>query len=143
MNYLLCTQRRFEADAVAAPLVFADEAIDFWSEVYLANPVLSKLGISFEAFLAQPREILPAAQFTALMPLTDYIDNLPLLPRQRAVRERLDARDAGQLALELALGISEKKIARGSAAIRDGRFVEKLRHRVWPRRKPQRAIHPI
>lgn len=101
MDFILCTQRRFEAAAQAAPLILPDEAIDFWGGVYLENPVLAQIGITFEAFLAQPREILPAAHFSAIVPLTDFIDSFSLLPKQRAVQERLDAESAGQLSFKL------------------------------------------
>lgn len=138
MDYLLCTHRRFEATAAAAPLIMADELLEFWGAIYLDNPVIAQLGISFEAFLAQPARILPAASFTALVPLTEFFDRLPLLPAQRAVRDRLDAADAGQM--ELALGVSEARLTAASPTIRDGALVEKLRHHIWPRHQDRRAV---
>lgn len=136
MDYLLCTQRRFEAAASAAPLIMPDEVLEFWGEVYIANPVMAQIGISFEAFLAQPARILPAASFTAVILLTEYFDRLPLLPAQRAVRDRLEAADAGQM--ELALGASEARLKAASPTVRGGALVEKLRHHVWPRHPDRR-----
>jgi hypothetical protein len=102
MNYLLCTQARFRRPEHVTPLIMTDEEIDFWGGVYLANPAIFQLGISFEQFLAQPRELLPAATFGALISLTDLLlSRVTLLPKQRAVQERLDAADAGQLAFDL------------------------------------------
>ena len=102
MNYLLCTQARFQRPAFVTPLILPDEEIEFWGGVYLANPAIFQLGISFEQFLAQPREILPAAHFSAVIPLTELLlGRVGLLPKQRVVQERLDAADAGQLSFDL------------------------------------------
>jgi len=107
MNYLLCTQARFQRPTYVTPLVMSDEVIDFWGEVYLANPAIAQLGITFEMFLAQPLNLLPAATFEAVIPLTDLLlGRVALLPRQRAVQERLDAADAGQLSFDLEGNVS-------------------------------------
>ncbi len=136
MNYLLCTHSRFERAAHAAPLILSDELIELWGEIYLANPLLTQLGITFEDFLSAPAGILSAATYQTLMPLPDGAQFYALLPAQRAVRDRMDAADAGQL--ELALGVSEKQITPGSPAARDGALFEKLRHHVWPRHAVRR-----
>lgn len=98
MRFLLTTDMNF---APAAPRTYADGYLDQWGEIFLANPQLRTLGVSFEQFLAQPAEILRAAVYHDLMPLPEHMDFYPPLPRQRAIRERLDAEAAGQLSLNL------------------------------------------
>ncbi len=72
-------------------LVMSDAALNYWAEVYLANPLLSKLGITFVMFLNQPRARIAAAQrLWAAVSLTDCIEQFDLLPEQRAVRARLE-----------------------------------------------------
>lgn len=130
MDYLLCTHRRFEAAAAAAPLIMSDERLDFLGGLYLENPRLSLAGISFEMFLSDPRPFL-GMQIAGILSADEAVAFLRLLPRQRAVRDRLDAADAGQM--ELALGVSEARLTAASPVVHDGSLVEKLRHHVWPK----------
>jgi len=136
MNYLLCTHRRVAAAAHAAQLIMSDERLDFLGGLYLENPRLALIGISFEMFLADPRPFL-GMQIAGLLSADEAVAFLRLLPRQRAVRDRLDAADAGQM--ELALGVSEAKLKPASPVIRDGALIEKLRHHVWPRHEVRRV----
>lgn len=102
MDYLFCTHERLKNVAAHTPIKMSEAVIDMWADVYAANPMIALLGISFEMFLIQPHKFLPTANFTAIIPLTDeMLARLPLLPKQRAVQERLDAADAGQLSFEL------------------------------------------
>ena len=70
------------------PLLMDDQELDFWGEIYLANPLLARLGISFEAFLAQPRRLIECANVGASVSLQRFFEDLPLLPAQRAARDR-------------------------------------------------------
>ena len=141
MNFLLCTHRRFEAAAHAAPLIMSDARLDFLGGLYLENPRLSRVGISFETFLADPHAFL-GLQIASVLSFDEAVDFLRLLPRQRAVRDRLDATDAGQL--ELALGVSEAKLTASSPVVHDGVLTEKLKHHVWPRhRSKQRQLEEV
>lgn len=135
MDYLLCTRRRVEAAAHVAPLIMSDERLDFLGDLYLENPRLSLAGISFEMFLADPRPFL-GMQIAGILSADEAVAFLRLLPRQRAVRDRLDAAGVGQM--ELALGVSEAKLKPASPVIRDGALVEKLRHHIWPRHQDRR-----
>lgn len=97
-HYLLITAHRLRP---AVERTYPDADIERWGEIYLANPQLATIGVTFEAFLNQPGQILRAAIYHELVPLPDHLDFYPLLPKQRAIRERLDAAAAGQMALNL------------------------------------------
>ena len=111
---------------IAPGLYLSDERLDYFGELFLANPALRATGVTFEAFLIVPSPFI--------LPLPD-VDYYPLLPAQRAVRDRLDAAAAR---MERALGVSEAQLTPASPAIRDGALVEKLRHHVWPRHAVRR-----
>jgi hypothetical protein len=128
MNYLLLTQARL--NHASPPLIMRDERLDFYGDLYHLNPRLAWLGISFEVFLSDPESFI-GAEIAGLVALDDAAEFLRLLPAQRAVRDRIDASEAGQM--ELALGVSEKQIKPGSAEVHDGALFEKLRHHAWPR----------
>lgn len=95
MNYLLITHDRLHAHP-AASLRMPDELLDFYGDLYLANAWLGAIGISFELFLGAPAQWLACAQSHSLVPLDERQNFYPLLPRQRAVRDRVDAAEAGQ-----------------------------------------------
>ena len=97
-NYLLVTAHRLQP---VVARTYADAYIERWGEIYLANPQLATIGITFEAFLNQPENLLRAAIYHELVPLPDHVNFYPLLPKQRALRERLDAAAAGQMAHNL------------------------------------------
>ena len=65
---------------------YQDEYIEFWAEIYLANPILRSRGVLFAAFLVAPEEILAAVA----MPLLILDEHLPLMPAQRKVQHRQD-----------------------------------------------------
>lgn len=96
--------------AVHAPFYLADEQLEYFAEVYLAMPEALRESCGFEQFLAAT----PAVR-----------DSRPLLPAQRAVRERLlSTRDRMMLREALAVALS---------TIGNGRHIEKLRHHRHPR----------
>lgn len=94
MDYLLITSQRLHHGEGSR--TFSDAEIDHWGEIYLANPWLYRLGISFGEFIESPAAYLHAVGCAALMPLPEGAKFYPLLPAQRAVQERLDAEAAGQ-----------------------------------------------
>jgi len=96
VNYLLITQARLTP---IVPRTYPDAWIEDWGAEYLAHPFLRAIGISFELFLQFPRELLDTASVSTLIPLPTAHGLYPLLPRQRAVQERVDAEAAGQLSL--------------------------------------------
>jgi hypothetical protein len=98
LNYLLLTQARLTP---AVPRTWPDAYLDHWGDVYLGNPALRAIGITFEMFLQAPEQILGSATFHTLMPLPEGHKFYPLLPAQRAVQERVDAEAAGQMSLNL------------------------------------------
>lgn len=98
MNYLLITQARLRP---IVPRTYDDDYLDRWGDEYLAHPFLRAMGITFEQFLQFPRELLDGASVMTLIPLPDPHKFYPLLPKQRAVQERVDAEAAGQLPLPL------------------------------------------
>jgi hypothetical protein len=98
MNYLLITQARLTP---IVPRTYDDDYIERWGDEYVAHPYLRAIGISFEQFLQFPRELLESASVTTLIPLPEAHKFYPLLPKQRAVQERVDAEAAGQMRLPL------------------------------------------
>ena len=118
--------------SITALRTFDDAWIEQWAVVYLdahLNRVLRAHGVRFETFLLSPVEILAS------------IGRLPavrtgLAPAQRAVQERLDVQDAMNTLADRALA----EAARNGGHVENGRVVEKLRHRVWPR-NPKHQIY--
>ncbi len=70
---------------------YSDEYLDFWGEIYLANPAVRLSGIAFDDFLRAPQTHLRAA--TAPL-VDDDDDERPPLAAQQAVADRLAAEDA-------------------------------------------------
>ncbi len=97
-RYLLITTHYLQP---VAPRTYDDAWIERWAAVYNANPQIAAIGITLDMFLAQPEQLLRAAVYHELVPLPEHLDFYPLLPKQRAIRERLDAEAAGQMALNL------------------------------------------
>lgn len=91
---LLSHLTAFAQRAACAP-VYGDEYLDHWGEIYAANHLRSR-GILFEMFLRYPAEIMQAVGFGCALPLPAGETFYPLLPRQRAVQERLDTLDAAE-----------------------------------------------
>jgi len=100
--------------------IYADEYIEFWGLVYLANPWLRTRGILFETFLLDPAIILYAAG----APASDC--RRILLVAQRLVCERLDRDDLIERLPAIARGIAAAE--RSGARCENGRWVTKLRH---------------
>lgn len=97
-HYLLITEARLQPQV---PRCYDDAHLDHWGEVYRANAGLGAIGITFEIFLQAPQMFLDSATHHILVPLPEGRPFYALLPAQRAVQERLDAEDAGQLSLSL------------------------------------------
>ena len=111
--------------------IYLDAHIDYWGEIYLANPMIRAHGVLFGTFLMAPLEILHAV----VMAPIDVRQGL--LARQRAVQRRLDLEAAGEqlpLQFEAMIVALEHKGARVS----DGRWIEPLKHRTWPRHANRR-----
>lgn len=117
------------AEARLANPVFTwpDAYLERWGEVYLANPQLRVRGVLFETFLLAPEALLLAASLPPGM-----VPGARLLPRQAAVRRRLDEQ-ANARQLHLALGLVEVALRKPGARVADGRVVEKLAHHARPR----------
>lgn len=109
----------------AARKTFADEYIEHWACVYLANPYLGRAGVAFETFLFAPVEILA----TCALPSVD-LDRAGLLPAQRGARTRAELAAALQY-------MNERAIVRLAAECHcaNGTWVEKLRHHAWGARR--------
>jgi hypothetical protein len=97
-NYLLITESRLQPPE--PPPTQPDARLEYYGEVYVANPSLRAIGVSFEMFLQSPETFLFSV--LTLVPLPADQRYHPLLPQQRAVQEHLDAAAAGQLSLPLA-----------------------------------------
>lgn len=111
---------------VAGP-IYHDAYIEFWADVYLLNPWIRARGVLFETFLVAPAAILRALA----LPMHEFVSQL--LIEQREVRERLDFRDA------IGATPCEARAVEGleqlGARCENGRFIERLRHHAWPRRR--------
>ena len=120
--------------SATAPRTFEDAWIERWAPVYQAPDNLRRLRywrVSFETFLIAPEAIL-----AALDRPTVIVSRVGLLPAQRAVQMREDTRAA---LLELARHAIELLEQEG-ACCSNGRFVEKLRHRAFPRHAGRRTF---
>ena len=115
------TERSF-----AAFRTFADEHIERWALVYLANPHVARRGVLFETFLLAPEEILAACSIQPAM----IVCRQGLLKSQRDAQARIDL-DAALVEL------GERAIATLAAESHcsNGVWVEKLKHSAWPRYK--------
>jgi hypothetical protein len=117
----------------AAPRTFADEHIEYWGVVYVANPQLARRGVLFGTFLLAPVEILAAC---ARADEDRQISRRGLLPQQLHVRMRADR--------EAALReMGERAIAALAADsyCTDGRWIEKLRHHTWRTERAANLAH--
>lgn len=86
---------------------YADEYIERWASVYLANPGLRLIGVPFASFLAQP---LRFVQYIG-NPMRDYVVEPCALRAEEAIAE------------------AERVEGRGE----NGRLVVKIRHHTYPR----------
>jgi hypothetical protein len=66
---------------------YSDEYIEYWGEVFLANPILRRRGVNFITFLVAPEEILAAVLTPQVADLGEF---RPLLPAQRMAVARND-----------------------------------------------------
>lgn len=108
---------------------YSDAYIDYWGEIYLANPIIRERGVLFGTFLMFPAEILHAIVMQSI-----EVDLAPgLLAQQRAVQRRIDeALRGGQLSLALDAVIVA--LEHKGARVSDGAWIEPLRHHRYPRR---------
>lgn len=106
--------------------IYPDAYIDYWGEIYLANPTVREHGVLFGTFLMAPQEILHAV-------VMQSIEVAPgLLAKQRAVQRRVDEAIRGEQ-LPLALDAVIVALERKGARVSDGRWIEPLHHRMYPR----------
>ncbi len=117
------TERSF-----AAPRTFADECIEHWAAVYLANSQLARRGVLFETFLLAPVEILAACGRPAIR-----VSRCGLLPAQQDARKRADLEAALQ-----ELGERAIDALAAEAHCANGAWTEKLKHRAWPKHRGPR-----
>jgi hypothetical protein len=109
---MLSPERSFDA-----PVIVSDADLEHFAELYLANPVFSRLGYSFESFLMLRAGLFGQAR---LMDLLDAAVRAAIRARQAAIDDvvrRLGAEDAPR--------------------------VEKLRHRRWPRHADRRVFREV
>lgn len=113
--------------------LLSDEHIEFWGELYTANQLHAR-GVPFEAFVMAPYATLEAL---ARRERAQYDDDepAPLLPAQARVQRRLDLQTPlGELArLEAELDHQPGTVRR------NGTWIERLRHRAWPRHADRRV----
>lgn len=111
--------------SVSALRTFADEHIELWAPVYLANPHIARRGVLFETFLLAPTEILAACARPAMA-----VSRGGLLQEQLDARRRIDQETAlyemGERALDALAA---------EAHCANGAWTEKLRHHAWAARR--------
>lgn len=117
-------ERAFEAPT------YPDEYLDFWARVYLDNPHLRARGVLFSTFLVAPEVLLLAC--AAPRPA--------VLASSKSIADGVARRHAGLMA---EARTSARELARFESAdghCENGRLVEKLRHRFFPRRRAKRVL---
>lgn len=114
-------------DPVQLDGVYPDEFIEFWGEIYTANPFLYRAGLAFEDFLRDPHGLFREALYAPIAARSPG-----LLAAQRAVQRRLDAAAASEQ-LELAMDAVIVELARAGGHCEDGRWIEPLHHHAYPR----------
>ena len=112
----------------AAPRTFTDEHIEFWAAVYLANPFVGAAAVSFETFLLAPMDILLA--------LAQKRGTAGLLPEQRVARANA-WRTICRLSMDDDFAFVAALERRGLHCA-NGRWIEKLKHRAWPKHRGPR-----
>lgn len=120
---------------VALDGVYPDEFIEFWGEIYTANPFLARAGLAFEDFLRDPHGLFREALYAPIAARSPG-----LLAAQRAVQRRLDAAAACEQ-LELAMEAVIVELAHAGGHCEGGRWIEPLHHHRYPR-NPNR-IHSV
>ena len=115
--------------SVVARRTFADEHVEFWGEVYLANPFVRDAGVLFETFLLAPVEILLALAQRRGAP--------GLLPAQRLVRAGIERTIVRESALDAWDAIAA--LDGDGMHCANGRWIEKLKHHAWPRKSRYRG----
>ncbi len=124
---LMNTERSF-----AALRTFSDAHIEHWAAIYQQpdlNRVLRGRRVCFETFLLAPEAILAAIGRPTII-----VSRCGLLPAQRQARMKADLESALIALARCAI----EQLERERACCRNGRFVEKLRHRAWPRHADKR-----
>lgn len=111
-------------------MIYSDEYLEYWGEVFRDSRLHSRRGVPFVAFLANP---------TAYLKQDIEIDDdaLPLLEQQRdALTRQAEAQREDQEALLDEAGEHEAEKAEAAVAHlvrRNGVAVEPLHHRRYPR----------
>lgn len=109
--------------------IYADEYIDFWGRVYLANPHLRARGVLFATFLIAPEVLLHACSRPPVAFATSKEIAAHVARRHSGIEDFPAAWPQVTARFELAEGHGE-----------NGRMVEKLRHRFFPRRRAKRVL---
>ena len=112
---------------VALDGIYPDEYIEFWGEIFTANPFLSRAGLAFKDFLRDPHVLFREALYAPIAARSPG-----LLAAQRAVQRRLDAAAASEQ-LELAMDAVIVELAHAGGHCENGRWIEPLHHHAHPR----------
>lgn len=105
-----------------------DEMLDYWGLIFTANSLSTKVpGLTFTKFLAAPERYLESVTFGIAEPIVDGGDYYPLLPRQRAVFERLYEQE---LMEELTARIEADLVPKAARHTGTG-YIERLRHHSY------------
>lgn len=111
--------------------LLSDAHLEFWGEIYTTNNLHAR-GVLFETFVTAPQATLEALARRAQAQYDDTPE--PLLPAQARVQRRLD--------LQTPVGELERLEAEldhtPGAVRRNGTWIERLRHRAWPRHADRR-----
>lgn len=121
-------------------MIYADEYIEHWGNVYLANPVLAKHCILFETFLEAPEQLL--AHYTleredAMRP-ADGGEFLQLLVPQRDVMMRVMLSDRDRRDPE---SIESYLMADKNCRISCGTYIEPLHHHTYKTSRQRHVGH--
>lgn len=123
--------------------VYTDEHIERCAKLYMQNPELRARGVLFVMFLAQPQAYLRAIDFGLVMPLPPGEEFYPLLPDQRAVRDRIDCALAVAVDVEAHVAKADAYVLRRRMRVSNGAGVEPLHHRTWPRHEVKRVAKEV
>jgi len=108
----------------SAVRTYTDAQIDYWGEVFTANPQIARRGVLFEVFLFNP------PMYLGPNPAVSVFVRDGLLQEQRAVRRSIDQESALQEMAERAI-----EALAAESRCTNGKWIEKLRHHAWPPRR--------
>ena len=112
------------------PTTYPDEHIDYWGEVYVANPRLARRGVLFETFVVAPQDILWAVISTPDPPAVE-----PSRAARR-MRSSLDLHRAMEAQLALALDGVDQLLRDPHYTVHNGAVIYRLPCPRHHRRKP-------